>query len=344
MADPIPDPAAVVAAALRRNGKKSSCEPCRKSKLSCDHIRPICGRCQRRRAPDRCVYHPAPMTNAQRPGSTSSRENRSWRQDKNSHNESVASDLGHGPIGSSFLVEDRLTDASPPDSGFLGPTSYSAVFTEGQSHMSIVDKELSREIKNHRGQTYELPSWDSSKVKEGAEVLSLLADLPKYDPILNKWFKVQYLATMTLYVRECISLIPSTIEDGHGQSQCLTTLSHKVFLRTSTPYSLNTKITLREYPPSLMGENLCWEIVGIMLTAVGLSAISMHKVNIDDECDSQTDWKDLAQQLLRAGDQCIAFCEQFGHLKDIGVTLILINFILQTQVYGDASQFAGAES
>ncbi len=149
---------------------------------------------------------------------------------------------------------------------------------------------------------------------------------------------------MAIYVRECISLIPSNFEDGHGQSQCLTTLSHKVFLRTSTPYSLNTNITLREYPLSLMGENLSWEIVGIMLTAVGLSAISMHEVNIDGECDSLTDWKDLAQRLLRAGDQCVAFCEQSGHLKDIGVTLILMNFILHTQVYGDASQFAVAES
>lgn len=90
-----------------------------------------------------------------------------------------------------------------------------------------------------------------------------------------------------------------------------------------------------------MGENICWEIVGLILTTLGLSAISMHEV---DESDLQTNWKELAQELVRAGDQCIAFCEQFGHLKDIGVTLILGNFILHTQVYGDAGEYAGAEA
>lgn len=93
-----------------------------------------------------------------------------------------------------------------------------------------------------------------------------------------------------------------------------------------------------------MGENLCWEIVGIMLTALGLSAISMDEVNVYDEFDSQTDWKGLAQELVRAGDQCISFCEQFGHLKDIGVTLILMNFILHTPVYGDAGEYARGEA
>ena len=47
---------------LRKNGLVMSCEPCRKSKLACDHQMPTCGRCQRRRMEERCFYHPAPMT------------------------------------------------------------------------------------------------------------------------------------------------------------------------------------------------------------------------------------------------------------------------------------------
>jgi hypothetical protein len=44
----------------RRNGQLSSCEPCRTSKLRCDHTSPICGRCERRGL--HCTYHPAPLT------------------------------------------------------------------------------------------------------------------------------------------------------------------------------------------------------------------------------------------------------------------------------------------
>lgn len=46
----------------RRNGKLQSCEPCRKSKLKCDHVVPVCGRCVKRRCADKCVYHPHPLT------------------------------------------------------------------------------------------------------------------------------------------------------------------------------------------------------------------------------------------------------------------------------------------
>lgn len=49
-------------AAPRRNGQLSSCEPCRKSKLRCDHQSPICGRCLCHGQAERCFYHPAPLT------------------------------------------------------------------------------------------------------------------------------------------------------------------------------------------------------------------------------------------------------------------------------------------
>lgn len=46
----------------RRNGKLQSCEPCRKSKLRCDHVVPACGRCIKRGRTDSCFYHPNPLT------------------------------------------------------------------------------------------------------------------------------------------------------------------------------------------------------------------------------------------------------------------------------------------
>jgi hypothetical protein len=46
----------------RRNRQLSSCEPCRKSKLRCDHTWPICNRCIRHGRTDKCFYHPAPVT------------------------------------------------------------------------------------------------------------------------------------------------------------------------------------------------------------------------------------------------------------------------------------------
>lgn len=346
MADSVADVADIVeVASLRRNGKKPSCEPCRKSKLSCDHIRPVCGRCSRRRAPERCVYHPAPMSNAQRPSPSSTRESQPVREDHDGNQRQPTKYFaGHDSNTSPPRLKDRITESSPPVSGFLGPTSYSAVFTEGQSHIRIENNKLSGEIDTRGWQPTKLPCWDSSKVTEGAEVLSLLANLSRYEPTLNRWFEVQCLAAITFYIRECIARIPPDLKDSQGRSESLTTWSHKIFLGTSTPYSSDANISLREYSSFLMGENLSWETVGLMLTTLGLSAISMDEVSVYDEFSSQTNWKDIAQQLLQAGDKCIAFCEQFGHLKDTGVTLIMMNFILHTQVYGDAGEHAKVQA
>lgn len=46
----------------RRNGTLQSCEPCRKSKLKCDHVTPVCGRCIAKDIAQKCFYHPSPMT------------------------------------------------------------------------------------------------------------------------------------------------------------------------------------------------------------------------------------------------------------------------------------------
>ncbi|PYH92282.1 FAD dependent oxidoreductase superfamily [Aspergillus ellipticus CBS 707.79] len=45
---------------MRHNGQPQACEPCRKSKIRCDHESPQCSRCALRGLD--CVYHPAPMT------------------------------------------------------------------------------------------------------------------------------------------------------------------------------------------------------------------------------------------------------------------------------------------
>ncbi|KAJ5775870.1 uncharacterized protein N7511_000881 [Penicillium nucicola] len=49
----------------RRNRSLASCEPCRKSKIRCDHRKPICASCQRRGLHSQCWYHPAPLTKQQ---------------------------------------------------------------------------------------------------------------------------------------------------------------------------------------------------------------------------------------------------------------------------------------
>ena len=68
---------------LRRNGTRSSCEPCRKAKVKCDHHSPFCQRCEARGISASCVYRTAPMTRSpvpevRRTHKLSTLQNQTW--------------------------------------------------------------------------------------------------------------------------------------------------------------------------------------------------------------------------------------------------------------------------
>lgn len=44
-----------------RGPRIPACEPCRQSKLSCDHARPACGRCRAGDKAEICVYRQRPF-------------------------------------------------------------------------------------------------------------------------------------------------------------------------------------------------------------------------------------------------------------------------------------------
>ncbi|PKX89414.1 putative chromatin structure remodeling complex protein RSC3 [Aspergillus novofumigatus IBT 16806] len=75
----------------RRNGQLPSCEPCRKSKLGCDHTRPICNRCVRRGRTDECFYHPSPLTKPRQSNATAQSQNQDPSASDNMRDLSVSS-------------------------------------------------------------------------------------------------------------------------------------------------------------------------------------------------------------------------------------------------------------
>jgi hypothetical protein len=43
------------------NSRLAACDPCRRSKLACDHEQPVCSRCQSRGKASACVYRDSPF-------------------------------------------------------------------------------------------------------------------------------------------------------------------------------------------------------------------------------------------------------------------------------------------
>ncbi|KAF7181881.1 hypothetical protein CNMCM7691_001178 [Aspergillus felis] len=97
----------------RRNGVQTTCEPCRRSKLRCDHPIPVCKRCVRTAKSDVCVYHPSPMT-------------RSWYSDP------VSSPNISGDPDSNWDKKDQ----SVKSPATLGLKRYSGGFSENEDYLN----------------------------------------------------------------------------------------------------------------------------------------------------------------------------------------------------------------
>ena len=313
---------------LRRNGKVASCEPCRRSKLSCDHATPVCGRCQRRRVPDRCVYHPAPMANKttqRRPslhGSGSSNGNRSSAQSSES--------IMTTPESFREPAANEQTPSTPSTAGYLGSTSFLDSFCED------TNGELDRNHHmNIRGvsQSTQAPDRSSSKTREGVELLRTFVEMANYPSALERQYKIMNLAPFLPLIHRCIDMVytrslqyPSSLLD----------LSYKMGLRTATPTSPGDITTLQRFADFFLGDGLCWEVLGFLFAIGGISAMSVDEVNELDDQATDTRWKDLATRLLSAGGKCIEFCNDYGHLNTLGFHLRIMVLQLHTQVHGDA--------
>lgn len=70
--------------------------------------------------------------------------------------------------------------------GYLGPTSYSAVYTENQGTLGIDDTDAGAEF----SEATTLPPVTAEKIQEGAEVLALLKDMPVYELFTKRWFDI----------------------------------------------------------------------------------------------------------------------------------------------------------
>lgn len=65
--------------------------------------------------------------------------------------------------------------------GFLGATSYNAVFTENPGSLSVITEPHDAEDPSQH------PPVTAEKIQQGAEVLRLLRDMPIYKKFTQRW-------------------------------------------------------------------------------------------------------------------------------------------------------------
>lgn len=245
---------------LRRNGQRPSCEPCRKSKLACDHSLPICGRCRRRKIEEKCHYHPAPMSRTTGYGTGNMSPN--------------DSPLPTSEAGQVNEVETKwrsglslgLEPTTSP--GYLGSTSYLSVFEDDNDHGASVPQEAAlTKFKSSMSSNQR-----SALLEEGSRILKIF-----------EWFDaLEIVFTRTLQLSENMLFPPPWIMTGwltvaSRYSQMRTKPYSKermgqevdlIFENTFRPLNIYKSTTAEEYIEQFTGDNIRWEMVACVFITI----------------------------------------------------------------------------
>ncbi|KAJ5936846.1 hypothetical protein N7466_003296 [Penicillium verhagenii] len=310
---------------IRRNGQLSSCEPCRKSKLRCDHGRPTCGRCARRRLPaPQCHYHPAPMAKQPR-----------------LQRERVTPAQSHVPSS-------VATDSSSPtkDSRAYEPINMNrhlmcfADPNTPHSHPSYTS--LTR-----TGVALPRPSpLDEKTISDGArllnDILELLIEIgePLERFSINDMELCFHGPLLEVAWNSTNNTIRSLLDDRSEFN--LNSVSQAVFERTSSPPIFPPTAAAGALESIFSVRGLRWEVLGLYCAQIGLylGGEKDKSFSLYAHQGWKSDRKTLMQRAFKACIQCESFCDQVGAINDLTLWFTLLTILFATWAFGDDSYHA----
>lgn len=307
---------------VRRNGQLSSCEPCRKSKLRCDHKRPICGRCARRRLSEQqCHYHPAPMGKQLTPQSE------------------------RGSPYQQHVARSMTVSSSPPpgDSRPYEPINMNRnlmCFADPNTpHLQRTYTSLTR-----TGVTAPQPFLpDQHLVCEGARLLNDVINLVTEigDPLgsLPTWKEICFIHGPLVQAAWKVTHndIKGLSNDVSGKD--LNSISRTIFERTSSPLFFPPTAADGALESAFALQGLRWDMIGLFCAHVGIYLGGEQDKTFDAEAHKtwNSDRKTLMQKAFQACLQCESFCNHIGAVNDITLWFLLAAVLFATWCYGDDS-------
>ncbi|KAF1945482.1 hypothetical protein EJ02DRAFT_45759 [Clathrospora elynae] len=344
---------------LRRNGKPRSCEPCRISKIKCDHTTPTCQKCQARGITEQCFYHPNPMT---KPAGTPRKKPERRRSKLNSQFECTDASHTDGRLTSLTLSPPTLwndagsvsvnTWPTPPDSAtrttqtgsdparsfFLGSTSYAAVFTENSPLPETVHEQPSERLSiiptaSSRSMGHRLCQFGI-----GQTILSALVPFSFLEKSVKMYFEMHKASVLIgPLILSALPQLRKDLEQLAVAGSDSYSLYAEVTKNTTRPLKVPSTMLPSEFHTLFTGKNLRWEALGLLLVVAGSNAqyTSPRDPLFTLEDGTQLDKDKFIEDIIHASNDCINICQIHGAVNDIMVWLVYTNMIVISNFYGD---------
>ncbi|KAI0199431.1 hypothetical protein F4808DRAFT_432462 [Astrocystis sublimbata] len=344
----------------RRNGKLQSCEPCRKSKLRCDHVVPICSRCVKRRCEDKCLYHPNPLTRKREttqefpptPATTSNEatsptvlptvETPEPGSPRSPRYLQVGPSQSWGATPQTPPKLNRAASAPPLHTrepgrlnpGFFGATNPMCIFSENLSKLGVVSAEL---------EGPELPRLmiSNNQVVRGGQILSFMEDMTMVNAFLNRFFDlgdgINHIVIEPIMKQWLLKLGAHHGETLKKQNpERLRRLSELLWQNTMSSIFVKEDMDYKAWAMQATGMHIRWEVIGIIAALIGMCATTL---NSSDLLLTQHNVSKniLIRKMSDIASTCLNFCRDCEALDDLFVWLLIENSNLTAALKGDGS-------
>ncbi|CAJ2510351.1 Uu.00g050540.m01.CDS01 [Anthostomella pinea] len=347
----------------RRNGRIQSCEPCRKSKLKCDHVLPACKRCVKRGCADRCVYHPSPLAKSRQTRTAAPPTPSTSTNDESLSDVFVSVDtpLPGSPLTSSpekppppRAAEDaahahRAASAPPLQThqqayvrvnpGFLGATSFTSIFTENLGKFGVQQMETSY--------LQRIPISDD-RIARGCQVLSFLKNRVLVNQFVARYFEICEGAgiicpepIMKKWLMKLQLHHGDTLRDQDPEK--IRRLCELLWRNTQSPLVFNEGTSAMQWARSATGPNIRWEVIGLIAAIIGQCANTLRPSDRFLKEHNVVRPK-FPRQMNDVANTCMAFCRDCEALDDLFLWLAMENAVLTSTMLGDGSYASYRES
>lgn len=323
----------------RRNGKPQSCEPCRISKIRCDHRTPICSRCVARGMNSSCSYHPAPLTKPRTKSAIGS--SAAPRQPQNISSLPVSPQNENGPSQTpvSTTWSPWSGRASPvTDNEYMGSTSFSAVIDDDRD---VVNRHISQPSKEKAIHGMgSCPTISEEQIVAGMGVLGLFIEVPDIGDVIRRYHNVTFAYMVPPPITEaCAASIQEVFHGAAGKPSRKQLRRHVLDIcdNTNRPLMLFPPVPASEYHTLFTGPNLRWEVVGFVLAMLGLALKynARRGTEIHLAPSREQIWKPIAKRILEAVEYCATVCESCNSTSHQALWLLYCQAHLKNEVLGD---------
>ena len=265
------------------------------------------------------------------------------------------SSIGASP--SEWIGPNLHTHLPTPDaekmatSGFLGPTSFSAIFRENK--LVNPTEDFARQTTDTIFQEYGIAKPLSSglcdleaqeHVDQGIRVLQRFPDRLLCERLLDRYFEICDVMLPEGVLRPVHASLWSTYGECLSRSrskknEALSSMSKDLCKTAMTPLSPSS--TTKDWIKSFSGSNLRWEILGNLFAVFGLSSMTIS--DWDPLFATANDGKGCSKRqygeaMRECAEACLALCNDVDAINDFVVSLMSAVYCLQSFYEGDASK------